>query len=52
MLKKARMMQEELAERLARIESKMNLSSTSVIKPQAKRRLPSFRKSNRHAKRR
>jgi len=51
MLSKARTMQEELNERLARIEQKLNLSSEGVIKPQAKRRLPSFRKSNRRAKR-
>ena len=51
MLKKARLMQDELAERLTKIEEKMNLSSASVIKPQAKRRLPSFRKSNRRGKR-
>jgi len=52
MLAKARALQDELAERLAAIEAKMNLSSASEIKSRAKRRLPSFKKSNTRRKRR
>ena len=51
MLSKARTMQEELAERLSAVEAKMNLSSTSGIRSRAKRRLPSFKKSNERKKR-
>jgi BMFP domain-containing protein YqiC len=51
MLAKARTMQEELAERLTAVEAKLNLSSKSGIKPQPKRRLPSFKKSNHRRKR-
>ncbi len=51
MLAKARTMQEELNERLAAIEAKLNLSSTVGIRSQAKRRLPSLRKSNQRKKR-
>jgi BMFP domain-containing protein YqiC len=50
MLAKARTMQEELAERLTVIETKLKMSSTSEIKSRAKRRLPSLRKSNRSRK--
>ena len=51
MLAKARAKQDELDERLTAIEAKLNLSSRSGIKPQAKRRLPSFKKSNNRQKR-
>jgi BMFP domain-containing protein YqiC len=51
MLAKARSMQEELAERLAVVEAKLNLSSTHEIKSRPKRRLPSFKKSNRRRRR-
>src|SRR5262249_43438337 len=49
MLAKARTMQEEISERLDAIETKLGLSSKaarSETKSQAKRRLPSLRKSN------
>lgn len=50
MLAKARSMQEELAERLDRIETHLNLSSRSGIKSSAKQSLPRFKKSNRRRK--
>ncbi len=51
MLSKARLMQEELAERLSAVEAKLNLSSGSKIKSKSKRRLPSFKKGNQARKR-
>ncbi|MFY9287529.1 MAG: accessory factor UbiK family protein [Alphaproteobacteria bacterium] len=51
MLAKARLMQEELSDRLDRIESKMNLSSTKTSKKATKLNLPSVKKGNQKRKR-
>jgi BMFP domain-containing protein YqiC len=51
MLAKARTMQDELAERLDGIESKLKMSSGRSGKATAKRRLPSVKKSEQRAKR-
>ena len=51
MLAKARAIQEELDERLAAVEAKLNLSSRSKAKKQVKRNLPSVKQGNRRRKR-
>jgi len=51
MLAKARLMQEELAERLGKIEAKLNLSSTKKARSATKLNLPSVKKDNRKKRR-
>ena len=51
MLSKARAIQEDLNERLTRIETKLNLSTTVKSKKAAKKRLPSVNQGNQKRKR-
>ncbi|MGE3623558.1 MAG: accessory factor UbiK family protein [Bdellovibrionales bacterium] len=51
MLQKARVMQDELSERLDSIESRLGMSSTTAGAKKTKRRLPSLTKSNTRKKR-
>lgn len=51
MLAKARVLQEELNERLAVLEAKMGISARGKPRPASKRHLPSVKNSNRRRKR-